>query len=77
MLVVGEKEQAAGTVAVRDESIKDMKARDIGSLPGRRGDRPLPAGGGREADPQGQHGDGGAVGFGRKVRWIVFHRLAA
>ena len=33
LLIVGEKEQAAGTVAVRDESITEMKARDIGSLP--------------------------------------------
>jgi threonyl-tRNA synthetase len=31
--VVGEKEQAAGTAALRDESIKDMKARNIGSFP--------------------------------------------
>ena len=33
LLIVGEKEQTAGTVAVRDESVKDMKARDVGSLP--------------------------------------------
>ena len=33
LLIVGEKEQAAGTVSLRDESIKDMKARDVGSLP--------------------------------------------
>jgi threonyl-tRNA synthetase len=33
LLVVGEKEQTAGTVAVRDESIKEMKDRDIGSCP--------------------------------------------
>jgi threonyl-tRNA synthetase len=33
LLVIGEKEQTAGTVAVRDESIKDQKARDVGSLP--------------------------------------------
>jgi len=32
LLVVGEKEQSAGTVAVRDESVKEMKARDIGSF---------------------------------------------
>jgi len=33
MLIVGEKEQSANAVALRDESIKDMKARDVGSLP--------------------------------------------
>jgi threonyl-tRNA synthetase len=33
LLVVGEKEQTAGTVAVRDESVKEMKQRDIGSFP--------------------------------------------
>jgi threonyl-tRNA synthetase len=33
LLIVGEKEQAAGTVALRDESVKDMKARDVGSFP--------------------------------------------
>ena len=55
MLVVGEKEQTAGTVAVRDESIKDMKARDVGSLPDRRRDRSVPAGSRREAHSQGQH----------------------
>ena len=33
LLVVGEKEQTAGTVSVRDESVKDQKARDVGSLP--------------------------------------------
>jgi threonyl-tRNA synthetase len=33
LLVVGEKEQSAGTVAVRDESVKEMKQRDIGSFP--------------------------------------------
>jgi threonyl-tRNA synthetase len=33
LLIVGEKEQAAGNVALRDESIKEMKARDVGSLP--------------------------------------------
>ncbi|WP_020469544.1 threonine--tRNA ligase [Zavarzinella formosa] len=33
LLIIGEKEQAAGTVALRDESIKEMKARDVGSLP--------------------------------------------
>jgi threonyl-tRNA synthetase len=33
LLVVGEKEQTAGTVALRDESVKDMKARDVGSIP--------------------------------------------
>ncbi len=32
LLIVGEKEQSAGTVSLRDESIKDMKARDVGSL---------------------------------------------
>lgn len=33
LLIVGEKEQTAGTVALRDESVKDQKARDVGSLP--------------------------------------------
>jgi len=33
LLIIGEKEQAAGTVALRDESIKEMKQRDVGSLP--------------------------------------------
>ena len=33
LLIVGEKEQAAGTVSLRDESIKEMKERDVGSLP--------------------------------------------
>jgi len=33
MLIVGEKEQSANSVALRDESIKDMKARDVGSFP--------------------------------------------
>ena len=33
LLVVGEKEQQAGTVALRDESIKEMKQRDTGSIP--------------------------------------------
>ncbi|HJZ58821.1 MAG TPA: threonine--tRNA ligase, partial [Gemmataceae bacterium] len=33
LLIVGEKEQAAGTVALRDESIKDMNARNVGSFP--------------------------------------------
>jgi threonyl-tRNA synthetase len=33
LLIVGEKEQSAGTVSVRDESVKDQKARDVGSLP--------------------------------------------
>lgn len=33
LLIVGEKEQSAGTVSLRDESIKDMKARDVGSFP--------------------------------------------
>ena len=33
LLIVGEKERAAGTVALRDESIEDQKARDVGSLP--------------------------------------------
>ena len=33
LLIVGEKEQSAGTVSVRDESIKDQKSRDVGSLP--------------------------------------------
>jgi threonyl-tRNA synthetase len=33
ILIVGDKEQTAGTVSVRDESIKEMKDRDIGSLP--------------------------------------------
>jgi threonyl-tRNA synthetase len=33
LLIVGEKEQAGGTVALRDESIKDMNARNVGSFP--------------------------------------------
>jgi len=33
LLIVGEKEQAAGTVALRDESIKDINARNVGSFP--------------------------------------------
>ena len=33
LLIVGEKEAASGTVAVRDESIKDMKARNVGTFP--------------------------------------------
>jgi len=33
LLIVGDKEQQAGTVSVRDESIKEMKDRDVGSLP--------------------------------------------
>jgi threonyl-tRNA synthetase len=33
LLIVGEKEQSAGTLAVRDESVKEMKQRDIGSFP--------------------------------------------
>jgi threonyl-tRNA synthetase len=33
LLIVGEKEITNGTVALRDESVKEMKARDIGSLP--------------------------------------------
>jgi threonyl-tRNA synthetase len=33
LLVVGEKEQAAGTVSVRDESEPDMHKRDKGSKP--------------------------------------------
>src|SRR5271166_5841887 len=33
LLVVGEKEQSAGSVAVRDESFKDIKSRDIGAFP--------------------------------------------
>jgi threonyl-tRNA synthetase len=33
LLIIGEKEQTSGTVSLRDESIKDMKARDVGSLP--------------------------------------------
>ena len=32
LLIVGEKEQAAQAVALRDESEKEMKARDKGSL---------------------------------------------
>ena len=32
LLIVGEKEQAAGTVSLRDESIKEMKERDVGSF---------------------------------------------
>ena len=31
-MIVGEKEQTAGTVSLRDESIKEMKERDVGSL---------------------------------------------
>src|SRR6476619_312814 len=33
LLIVGEKEQAAGSVSVRDESKKEMKERDVGSFP--------------------------------------------
>jgi threonyl-tRNA synthetase len=33
LLIAGEKEAASGTVAVRDESIKDMKARNVGTFP--------------------------------------------
>lgn len=33
LLVVGEKDAAAGTVSVRDESIADMKKRDLGAKP--------------------------------------------
>ena len=33
LLVVGEKEAAAGTVSLRDESVADMKKRDQGALP--------------------------------------------
>ncbi len=33
LLIVGEKEQSAGAVSLRDESIKEMKARDVGSFP--------------------------------------------
>jgi threonyl-tRNA synthetase len=33
LLVVGEKEAAAGTVSLRDESVPDMKKRDLGALP--------------------------------------------
>ena len=33
LLIIGEKEIANGTVALRDESVKEMKARDVGSLP--------------------------------------------
>ena len=33
LLIVGDKEQSAGTVSVRDESIKEMQKRDVGSLP--------------------------------------------
>ena len=33
LLIIGEKEQTSGTVSLRDESIKDMKARDVGSFP--------------------------------------------
>lgn len=33
LLIVGEKEQSAGTVAVRDESIKEQDKRNVGSLP--------------------------------------------
>ena len=32
LLIVGEKESTAGTVSIRDESVKDMKARDLGSF---------------------------------------------
>ena len=32
LLVVGEKEQSAGAVSVRDESIADFKARDVGAM---------------------------------------------
>jgi threonyl-tRNA synthetase len=33
LLIIGEKEQSAGTVSIRDESIKEMKDRDVGSFP--------------------------------------------
>jgi threonyl-tRNA synthetase len=33
LLIIGEKEQTSGTVSVRDESIQEMKQREIGSLP--------------------------------------------
>jgi threonyl-tRNA synthetase len=33
ILIVGEKEQAAGAVALRDESVKDQNARNVGSVP--------------------------------------------
>src|SRR5262249_48589409 len=33
LLIVGEKEQSAGTVAGRDEAIKEMKGRGGGALP--------------------------------------------
>jgi threonyl-tRNA synthetase len=33
LLIIGEKEQTAGTVSIRDESIKEMKERDVGSFP--------------------------------------------
>jgi threonyl-tRNA synthetase len=32
LLIVGEKEQTSNTVSVRDESIKEMKERDVGAL---------------------------------------------
>ena len=32
LLIVGEKEQAAGTISIRDESVKEMKDRDVGSF---------------------------------------------
>ncbi len=32
LLIVGDKEQSAGTVSLRDESIKEMQKRDVGSL---------------------------------------------
>jgi threonyl-tRNA synthetase len=33
LLIVGEKEQAAGAVALRDESVKEQDKRNVGSLP--------------------------------------------
>jgi threonyl-tRNA synthetase len=33
LLIIGEKEQQASAVSVRDESVPDMKARDLGSFP--------------------------------------------
>ena len=33
LLVVGDKEQQAGAVSVRDESVADFKARDVGAMP--------------------------------------------
>ncbi|MCE9531724.1 MAG: threonine--tRNA ligase, partial [Planctomycetes bacterium] len=33
LLIVGDKEQTSGTVSVRDESVKEMKDRDLGSFP--------------------------------------------